>query len=739
MSSPTATISSTPDLETRRQAVQARLGQVRRRLRWQLALEGLAWAVGAAVLLTAFSLLIDRMLRPERPVRVTLLLIGAAALAAVAIRRLYRPATIRLDDLDLAELLERRQHGVGQKLANVLLLPKLLRDDPTASPAMIAAAVEEDFTAVEKTDLQGVFNHVRRRNAWLMLVGLAAAVVAFCVANPATANLWARRWFAGADLRWPQRTYLSVIGLGDSNVVQVPRGEAALFQVDAAPEFQPAGPHWRLTGRGTPLLIESRDKPQSQTPGSVAIQLTLADGSQRRGVFTHFSGGQFRYELPPLTAPANVDITGGDDWFGPIRIEPIDRPAVESLTIRVQSPGSAEVQTVEADSAEQQLLFLPGTQLEMDLVSTQPLKSARAAISGTDQILDLPPQPERRYRLKWELKDPVTFEFQLLGESGLNSKPYFLTLGILNDRAPRLTLRSSGVGRRVTPVARIPLHLRAVDDFGVAQLSIDLEETHVVESKPATTAHHPLEETLPLDAAGKLPLDLTREPVVGLTEFSLVPGATVRIRGKAADACVLGTQTAESRWLSFQVVSADELFYELLTRQREQRNRFGKALQSAKDQRDELARIGSKAEVSQAVRVHQANARQVWQVAGQLAATLVEMSLNDIGTAPARDLLESGIIQPLRSLHDGSLSDLRGKIEILSQSDPLDEVQREEAIAAQHAAVDEMQKIYDRMSQWESFVDVVNQLRHVISSQDQLREFTETTKKKQINDVFDEE
>src|SRR6185436_3651992 len=104
------------------------------------------------------------------------------------------------------------------------------------------------------------------------------------------------------------------------------------------------------------------------------------------------------------------------------------------------------------------------------------------------------------------------------------------------------TLRSSGVGRRVTPVARIPLHLRVIDDFGVAELSLDLEETRIVESKPSSKMHHPLEEKFAAETGGKLPADIEREPIVALTQFALIPGASVRVRGKAADACVMGTQ-----------------------------------------------------------------------------------------------------------------------------------------------------------------------------------------------------
>jgi hypothetical protein len=465
----------------------------------------------------------------------------------------------------------------------------------------------------------------------------------------------------------------------------------------------------------------------------------MADGTQRLGTFTHYAAGQFRYELPPLTGPAEISVTGGDDWFGPVKIEPIDRPAVESLTVLARAPGRSDPETYRADDAEKQLLFLPTTRLELEFTSTQPLTSARVVVSGTDGGPELERRDDRRCRLSWEMKEPVTFEFQLVSQSGLSSKPHFLTIGILNDRPPRLTLRSSGVGRRVTPTARIPLHLRAIDDFGVAELSLELEETRIVDSKPATAAHRPLEEKFAAEAGSKLPPDVEREPVAALSEYALIPGASVRIRGKATDACVLGTQSAESRWLSFQVVSAEELFYEILTRQREQRARFAKALETAKGQLEALGKVAAAAEAAPLVRVHQGLTRQVWQVAGALNGTLQEMTLNDLASATARELLATSIIKPLRELHETPLADMRTKLEALAGGDSIDEERREAAIAAQTAANQQMQRILDQMSQWESFVDVVNQLRHVITAEDKIRASTEETQKKQIKDVFDDE
>lgn len=721
-----------------RRSVIERLAHVRRRMRGQLIVEGFAWVLGTIVVLAASSLVYDRFVRPDMSIRTVLLVIGIAALGFIAIRRLYRPLTLKIDDLDLAELLERRQKGTGERVANVLLLPQLEAQDPSVSPAMIRAAVHDDFAALQKVDLQASFDNARRRNMWLLVLGLLVPAIALCIANPAMASLWARRWFAGAEIRWPQQTYLNVAGLGDSPVLHVPRGEAVLLEIDSQPTFESYAGYWKLTGRGEPLLIESKDRPVSHNPDSVLLRLTLADGTLRQGTFTQFSSGRFRYELPPLFDTATFGITGGDDWFGPVQIEPIDRPTVEGLTITAHVPGRSDPETYRADEAEKQLLFLPGTKLEMMLGSNQPLTAARAVVSGTELSRDLVRRPDQRYQLDWELKEPVTFEFQLKGDSGLESKPYFLTFGILNDRPPRLTLRSSGVGRRITPVARVPLHLRAIDDFGVAEISLELEETHLVDSKPVTSSHEPLKEIFDTDSTGPLPLDVGREPEVGITEFNLNPGTTIRFRAKASDACVLQTQTAESRWLTLQVVSADELFYEILTRQREQRTRFSKALEMAKDANDALVKVVKPSEASPIVRSHQTMTRQVWQVAGQLDATLTEMTLNDLSNAAARELLQTSVIQPLRELHDRPLAEQLKKLSSLTQGDNIDEDRREQVIESQAELIKQMQRILDQMSQWESFVDVVNQLRHVINSQNVIRESTEEMQKKQIKDVFDE-
>src|SRR5262245_48360433 len=197
------TVASDRLRQVRRQ-LRRRLARVRRSMRAHLFWEGLTWTVAACVAFVAASLAIDRVFRPELPSRLVLLFLGVVGVATVAWRLLIQPLWLRLDELDLAELLDRRRPGVGQRLTNVLQLPELLeRGKIDGSPAMIEAAVLDDAQALERIDLRATLNAPRRRKLEAVLIGAAALVAAFCLLFPSVAALWAKRWLAGSTIRWP--------------------------------------------------------------------------------------------------------------------------------------------------------------------------------------------------------------------------------------------------------------------------------------------------------------------------------------------------------------------------------------------------------------------------------------------------------------------------------------------------------------------------------------------------------
>jgi hypothetical protein len=637
----------------------------------------------------------------------------------------------------LAVLFDRRARGVGQQIANVLELPGLLTAADFASPSMVRAAVLECAQALDRRDLVATFNAARRRKMLAACGFWIGMLLGFCVLAPETAGLWARRWLTGSSERWPQQTYLSVVGLSEDGTLMVPRGEMALVEINARPAFREGSPGgWMLAGRGEPLVVEAATRPESIPPEQVSVSYTLADGSRRRGNAAQFDPTRFRYELAPLAEPAQTRITGGDDWLGPITIEPIDRPVVRTLEITALRPGTGAPQTERVGEGTAQLLFLPQTQLKLTLVADRPLESADVLdkglpVSGWQRV------DEHTYTLSWTMKESLALEFRLVARRGrLASKPYFLAIGLMKDREPRLTIRSSGVGRRVTPAARIPLSIRANDDFGLASLALDWELTSMRDEKPHVEAKQLEIEKLARDGGTEPLTELEYDNELELRESGLLPGNSLKLRGVATDACALGTQTGRSRWLVFQIVSADELFYDILMRQREQRAKFAAALESMREQSKLLARLEEPQDVAGRARAQQVINRQVWQVAGVLEGTLEEMTLNDLANQQARDNLQSTIITPLGKLHEDLLARLRSSIDAVIEEGKVSPARRTEALALADQSIEVMQSILGQMALWESFIDVINQLKHIVDGQTGVLKASEELEKKRIDDLF---
>jgi hypothetical protein len=190
--------------------------------------------------------------------------------------------------------------------------------------------------------------------------------------------------------------------------------------------------------------------------------------------------------------------------------------------------------------------------------------------------------------------------------------------------------------------------------------------------------------------------------------------------------------------LSFQVVTPEELFYEILGRQRVERAKFVAAIASAKTQIADLAVLVNAEQGTTVVRKHQVIARQAWQVANRLDGILQELTLNELGSAKDRDIQEK-IIEALRRLYQERLADLGAKI-AEAAADPENAGDKlVEARALQQEAVTEMEKILAQMQCWESVVDVVNQVNQVIKMQTGVQTATEEESKSRTDTIFDED
>jgi len=727
-------------LRDEQRALRARL----RRLRWRLLFQlGLEYAALAAVTLAATAavlVLFDWWFRFGLAVRILLLVASVAAVAAfLGAQAVRRWRSSRLDELSLALTLDRFRPGVGQQIADVLQLPDLA-DQPaaTTSAAMVRLAVGRACAALAESDWHSLWNRRRTAvNAGTLLLGLLVPAAAAWWA-PDAARLSVARWLLGSRERWPQRTYLTVMGMDERGRLLAPRDEPFLVEVHSdLPMVEPRGDRWIVHGRGEPLALRHKPALPVKPPAVVVRERTDA-GTTRSGSMVDVGPAQFRYEFPPSSSRSSFTLAGGDDWLGPVVLERVDRPSLAETKLRVKEPGATYQGFRDVEDPRQHLLFLPDTEVELTLVGNEPLDDTQLKVQPETQHT-LKRVDGRTFAAQWTLRQAVTLEILLKSaETGLLSRPAFLSLGILRDREPRVTLRALGVSSHVTPVATIPLSLAATDDFGLAAVRLRLDRTVSTDDKSEpkterTTVAFPLAAE-----TGRPVLDHQVRHDVLLQASSPKVGTVLRFVGEADDRCARGAQTGRSSVLALQVVSPDELFYEILVRQRGERTKFLGVIEIAEKQAPVLAGNPASDDYRQVMRQLHSGSRQLDQIAGRIADTLQEMTLNQIGSPKSHRLLQEGVIDPLRALTAGPMNQLRGLLQTLAGGGASSGPSKDAARRLHQETVTKMRNILEQMSQWESFVDVVNQVAEVIRMQQKVLQQTEKARESRTKEVFDE-
>src|SRR5205085_5003032 len=97
------------------------------------------------------------------------------------------------------------------------------------------------------------------------------------------------------------------------------------------------------------------------------------------------------------------------------------------------------------------------------------------------------------------------------------------------------------------------------------------------------------------------------------------------------------------------------------------------------------------------------------------------------------DLMERNVLHPLAALGDELMIPQRDALDTLAA----DRAKVDAALARQDQIVARMQEILKQMAQWDSFVDVLNQLNEIIRMQERVKAGTDELKGKQSDSVFD--
>ena len=716
------------------------LATIRRQTRGWIWVESLAWLCVAAVAFFWISLVIDWYVEPPRWARAVLLAAAAAGLAVLLYRKLLSRLSTDLGDASLAVVLERAHPSFRDSLSTVIELA----DQPAAdvNPELLARTAAEATAIIGQVRPERIFR--RRQLAMLAFAAVAAAasIVGLAVARPAVAGLWVRRLPLLGDEPWPRQVRLAIddfprgvrkVARG-SDVDVIVRAQAA----DRLPEVVDL--RWRVAQSGG-----LGQRPAGGLRGNWHVDRM----GSRGGVLA--DGQAFGHVLKAVNDSLDLEIRGGDARLRNLRIEVLDPPALEKLLITSTPP--AYLGSGRRESPPARIVQIPrGSAVEIACTCTKPLSAATmvavagggsaaeevlATFSAADSVSGAGPPPATGRTIVGRiaaLDTDRSIVVRFTDTDGLmNREPVMFTLSALPDEPPQVAMRLRGVSTAVTPRARVPLVGTISDDHGLGGAAVRLRVADGGETVL------PVARVRTGDAVVELPADAAE--VMQLEPLGLAVGRKLELVVTATDTCTLGGEPnagTSDAW-SLDVVAPEVLVAMLEAREIILRRRYESCVADLTQARDGFAAPvrdgdadGGNDPADATARLGDATARAAGETA-ELAEAFrgirLEFDNNQLLTPELEARLITQIADPLAALAKQDLPALAAACRAGAGRQEL--VRRADEVLAR------MRAVLDKMMELESFNEVVELLRGMIRTQEQIRAETLEQQKRRAREALE--
>ena len=718
---PTSTTAA--DLTALREAL-ARLRRQTRRWVWIESLGLLVLWVAAAFWL---SLIIDRLLEPPWQIRVAMLAAAGGIVGWLVATKLVGRLTAPLDDTQLALLVERSYPQFRDSLSTAVELSAGRRDD--ISDALLARTAAAAVGRLETIDPAAIF---RRRSLGGLAVTAtlaAASIVGLVLGQPQAAGLWTRRMVWLADEPWPRRVRLEAEGFVDGV---------------------------KVVARGTDVEVLVRASSRDAVPGVVDLR-SRGVGPQGRGWRTDRMGtrgavtaaGQtFGHVIKGVNESLDLEIRGGDAQLRPLRLEVVDAPGLESLSIMTTLPeylGGGR-----RPAATSRVVPVPrGSSVDITCTATTPLTAAAVAVveEGAERVVGelateaggvLPRSIAAR--LDGVMSDRAVV-VHLTDEHGLtNRDPITFVITAVPDEPPQVAVRLRGISTSVTPTARIPWIGTIGDDHGLSAATMTLAAAPPAAEAgdPVREVDQPIERVRPGMAVAEFPADAPETLL--LAPLALPLGSRLTMTVTATDECGLegGPNRGVGDTWTLDVVTPEALQAMLEAREVILRRRYESVIADCSQARDRLAAAepaGDEMAVSVA-RLGESIGRaagETAEIARAFRDIRLELDNNSLLTPEVDMRLIVQIADPLAGLAEADLPPLatacRGVADPAGARSGL--VRQADDVLAR------MRALLAMMMELESFNEVIERLRDVIRTQEEIRADTLEQQKKRAREALE--
>ncbi|MGD9634796.1 MAG: hypothetical protein AB7U97_16070, partial [Pirellulales bacterium] len=456
-----------------------------------------------------------------------------------------------------------------------------------------------------------------------------------------------------------------------------------------------------------------------------------------------------------------LDVRGGDDRVDGLKLEIVDRPELTGMELECVYPEylGREPRRLPVTGG---MRIPEGTQLTLRAKSTKPLVDVCVASSQNPDEKSLNDSDQDQKSIRWEygklLADDVLTMAMTDADGVTSREPYRVSLAVIRDELPQVSVRLAGIGSAITPDAIVPIVGKVSDDYGIDQIWCTYQ-VNDGEARKRPLVHQPngVQEQTELDAFDARGGDDANAE----RALQLEPGKTLFLSVRAADRYNLNDtpRVGASQQFALDVVTVPQLLALLERRELELRQRFEAVHAKMTDTRNLLARVEFASAAQPDADPERALNRRRLRVAGALQNVtqsthevlgladgfddLYEQLVNNrIENVDLKTRLREQIGTPLRQLAEKSMHLFESQLEEVNER-IADNEAGPAALADSLRLADrvlvEMQQILDRMLELESYNEVVGLLRGIIDDQEKLNERTKDQQSERIKDLFEDE
>jgi hypothetical protein len=217
-----------------RSPLESRIAALRGRVRRLLALHGLSYVVGGLLLAVVAAGLADWLVHLAWEVRLAILLATIGLVGWLSWRFVVAPLIVRFGDLEIALRIEHRWPGLNDRLSSTVEFLRAGRpgaqedDEHLGSRALREATVRQTLQETEAIDFRAVVDPRPAQRASALALAVLTVGLSLFAAAPELSRIALNRLLLGS-VQWPKQTHLAAHA-----PAKVARGDPFLLEVSVA-------------------------------------------------------------------------------------------------------------------------------------------------------------------------------------------------------------------------------------------------------------------------------------------------------------------------------------------------------------------------------------------------------------------------------------------------------------------------------------------------------------------------